>query len=68
MSSISLRIRQQGTTVAKVTGPVVEAEAEIMHYARQYRRDGELTIEHNAAGYWKRWAYLCQWPVDEARP
>lgn len=62
--SISFRIRQNGQTVAKVTGPQsVEVEAEIMHYARQYRTDGELTIEHNAAGHWRRFAYLCQWPI-----
>lgn len=60
---VAFRIRQDGQIQARVEGDMIEAEAEIMHYARQYRQDGELTIEHNAVGYWKRWAYMCQWPL-----
>ena len=26
-------------------------------------RDGDLTIQHNAEGHWKRYAALCQWPL-----
>ena len=57
------RIRQDGLTVAGAEGP--NAEAAILHYASQYREDGELTIQHNANGHWKRWALFCQWPVPE---
>lgn len=64
---IAFRIRQDGKTVAKAEGRFVEAEAEIMHYARLYRQDGEVTIQHNAEGYWKRYALLCQWPIPEAQ-
>lgn len=59
---IRFRIRMSGQTVASAEGRDVEAEAAIMHYARQYRRDGEVTIQHNAEGHWKRFALLCQWP------
>lgn len=52
------RIRQNNMTVASA-----DSEREIMHYAMQYRQDGEITIQHNAAGHWKRWALLCQWPL-----
>lgn len=57
----SFRIRQNGVTVCKTDGPI--AEGEIWHYAQQYRRDGELTIQHNVEGHWKRYALLCQWPI-----
>lgn len=64
----AFRIRQttvtgQQMTVASAVGPALEAEAEIMHYARQYRQDGEITIQHKEAGHWKRFALLCQWPI-----
>lgn len=59
----AFRIRVGNATVAKCEGLVEDAEAEIMHYARQYRRDGEITIQHNAEGHWKRYALLCQWPL-----
>lgn len=59
---VAFRLRQNGMTVAKCEGDTVEAEADIMHYARQYRQDGEVTIQHNAEGHWKRFALLCQWP------
>ena len=55
------RIRQGNTTVVKCEGR--NAEAEILNYASQYRQDGELTIQHNAEGHWKRYALLCQWPI-----
>lgn len=60
---VAFRIRQNGQTVARVDGDAISAEAEIMHYARQYRQDGEVTIQHYAEGYWKRFALLCQWPL-----
>lgn len=69
--TIAFRIRQGGQTVARVDGAdPISAEAEIMHYARQYRQDGEVTIQHNAEGHWKRFALLCQWPIasQEATP
>lgn len=58
------RIRQNGLTVVGTDGP--DAEAEIWRYAFQYREEGEVTIQFNSAGYWKRLALLCQWPA--ARP
>lgn len=63
-TKVAFRIKQGGAVVARVEGLPTEAEAEIMHYARQYRADGELTIQHNAEGYWKRFALLCQWPIQ----
>lgn len=30
----------------------------------QEKLDG-LTIHHNAAGHWKRFAYFCHWPTPE---
>lgn len=65
---LRFRIRQNGQTVASAEGNDIEAEAEIMHYARQYRQDGEVTIQHNAEGHWKRYALLCQWPVPNQEP
>ncbi len=67
-TEIAFRIRQKGQTVVRVEGRPIEAEAEIMHYARQYRQDGEVTIQHNAEGYWKRYALLCQWPLSHEEP
>lgn len=60
----AFRIRHNGQTVAKAEGP--NAEAEILHYAQQYRQDGEITVQHNAEGHWKRFALFCQWPTPEA--
>ena len=60
MIDVSFRIIQDRTTVAKCAGP--NAEREIWHYAHKYRQDGEVTIQHNAEGHWKRYALLCQWP------
>lgn len=60
---LSFRIRQDGNTVAQTHG--ANAEAEIMHYAMQYRQDGEITIQHNVEGHWKRFAYFCHWPTPE---
>lgn len=65
MTNVSFRIRQNNQTVVKVEGRAPESEAEIMHRAAQYRRDGEVTIQHNAEGHWKRWALLCQWPLPK---
>jgi hypothetical protein len=63
MDRIGFRIKQDGIVVARVDGPPDKAEREIMHYAAQYRQDGEITIQHNANGHWKRFALLCQWPL-----
>lgn len=60
---MAFRIKQNGLIVARVEGLPIEAEAEIMHYAIQYREEGELTIQHNAEGHWKRFMLVCQWPV-----
>ncbi len=60
MQDVAFRIRQGGMTVVKCEG--FNAETEIWRYATQYREDGELTIQHNADGYWKRYALLCMWP------
>lgn len=66
--NIRFRIRQNGMTVAGAEGE--NAETLIWQYAHQYRKDGEITIQHNAEGHWKRYALLCQWPssVTEATP
>lgn len=61
-SRIAFRVRQSGQTVACVEGDDhISAEAEIMHYARLYREEGDVAVQHNAAGHWKRFALLCQW-------
>lgn len=65
MNRIAFHIRQEGQTVARVEGAPPQALQEIMHYAAQYRQDGEITIQHNAEGHWKRFALLCQWPLPE---
>jgi len=57
----AFRIRMGNKTVAKCDGP--NARTEIHHYAEQFRAEGEVTIQHNAEGYWKRYALLCQWPI-----
>lgn len=62
---IRFRIRQDNQTVAAAEGPANFAEAEIMSHAARYRKDGEITIQHNAAGHWKRHALLAQWPLPE---
>jgi hypothetical protein len=65
------RIRQKGITAASVSGPdEVSSEGEILHYAMQYRRDGELTIERKVLGstggaYWKRHMLMAIWPPVE---
>lgn len=58
---IEYRIRQSGITVAKAS-----TELEAWHYAMQYWSDGELTIQHNAEGHWKRLALLCKRPEKES--
>lgn len=69
MTKIAFRVRQNGQTVARVEGvDLISAEAEIMHYARQYREEGEVTVQHNAEGHWKRFALLCQWPISGEKP
>ena len=60
---VAFRIRIGNMTVAKCEGDT--AESEIWNYARQYRQDGEITIQHNAEGHWKRYALLCQWPAPK---
>lgn len=70
MTKIAFRVRLYGQTVAPVEGTdPISTEAEIMHYARQYREEGEVTVQHNAEGHWKRFALLCQWPLPpEPKP
>ncbi len=65
------RIRQNGQTVASASGP--DAEVEILHYADQYRRDGEITIQAQHGSptnpgkwYWKRFMLMAQWPDENA--
>lgn len=65
------RIRQKGMTIAQASGP--NAESEIMHYAMQYRAEGELTIQaqHRSPSgggkwKWKRWMLMAQWPDESA--
>lgn len=58
---VAFRIRQNGMTVAKCEGE--RAEEEILVYAALYRQEGEVTIQHNAEGHWKRYALFCQWPI-----
>lgn len=65
------RIRQNNITVAEAHG--ANAEREIMHYAMQYRQDGELTIQVQHASptrpskwNWKRWALMAKWPDENA--
>lgn len=53
------RIRQNNITVAEAVGP--NAEYHIWHYAFQYRKDGDVTIQHNSEGRWKRFAFLIHW-------
>ena len=63
---VAFRIRQDNQTVVKVEGPDEAASvASIMHYAMLCRQDGEVTIQHNAEGHWKRWALMCQWPLPK---
>jgi len=42
---VEYRIRQDGVTVAQVSGSDLSAESQIMHYAQQYKQDGEVIIE-----------------------
>lgn len=62
MTAFRLRVNNQ--TVARTESSFDEqARREIHAYAEQYRADGEVTIQHNAEGHWKRYALLCQWPL-----
>ena len=63
LKNVAFRIKQNGQVIARTEGPPEEAEAEIWRYAFQYREEGELTIQHNAEGHWKRFALLAAWPV-----
>lgn len=58
---VSFRIRQNNKTLVKTEGE--NAEAEVMQHAMEHRKNGEVTIQHNAEGHWKRFALLCQWPA-----
>jgi hypothetical protein len=69
------RIRQDGMTVAAVSGPDDRAEGEILRYAMQYRQDGPLTIQRkqqhadpDGKWYWKRHALFERWPLPEGKP
>ena len=61
---MKFRIRHKGMTIAAASG--THAEAEIMHYARQYRVDHEITIqvahELPSGKSWKRHMLLAQFP------
>lgn len=57
------RIRQGGVTI--ITG---EDERAMWCYALEYRARGEVTIQHNAEGHWKRLALLAKWDALEAKP
>ena len=59
------RIRQNGMVVAGTAGPPLPAEADIMFYADQYRSEGDLTIQYHTGTHWKRFAFMCQWPIEE---
>ncbi|QXI63402.1 hypothetical protein CP157_01120 [Paracoccus marcusii] len=64
--SVRFRIRLAGQgIVAGTEGP--NAESAIWSYAMQYRADGEVTIQHNAEGHWKRHALLAQWPNPKVK-
>jgi len=58
------RIKQSGMIVAGSSGRSIEAEGEIIHYAHQYRKDGDLTIQYHTGTHWKRFAFMCQWPAE----
>ena len=67
------RIRQGNLTVAKVSGPLPVSESEILHYAMQYRQDGDITIQRQercpSAGsewFWKRHIFMAKWPAETA--
>lgn len=59
------RLRQNGKTVAQADGWEEAAQGEIMHYVRQYREEGEVTVQYWNGTHWKRWALFCQWPVPK---
>lgn len=65
------RIRQNGMTVAASCAKG-DNEAEILHYAMQYRKDGSCTVERkhvtpgSPKGYWKRHILFEQWPLAES--
>lgn len=52
---VRLRVRQGGTTVAELDASTMQrAEAEAFRYAMQYRKDGDVTIQHRLpSGMWK---------------
>lgn len=58
MTTTRFRIRQNDMTVCQA-----DEQKEILHYADQYRRDGEITIQYHTGTHWKRFATFCQWPV-----
>jgi len=67
------RIRQGGVTVASASGPDPVAQESILHYAMQYRQDGDLTIQRQerspSAGsewFWKRHMFMAKWPAETA--
>lgn len=60
---ISFRIRQFGYIKDVASGQnYLLSELKIMHSAFEYRQYGDVTIEHNYYGRWKRFALLSQWP------
>jgi len=60
------RIRQDDITVVEVDGEPEQAENSILHYAAQYRQDGEVTVQYHTGTHWKRFALFCQWPLRKS--
>jgi hypothetical protein len=62
---IGFRIRQNGATLSQGRGP--DAEAEIIRQAVACRNSGDVTVQHDACGHWKRFAFFSQWPDPAAK-
>lgn len=63
MAMAEFRIIQDKMVVAGVSGP--NAELDILHYAIEYRQDGELTIQYKKGNGWRKWAWLSKWPEEQ---
>lgn len=58
---IAFRVRLSGIPTVKFDG--ANAEQKAWEHALNMRKRGEVTIQHNAEGHWKRFALLCEWSV-----
>lgn len=64
------RVRIGTQTVAGTEGPdFISTEAQALHYAMQYREEGEVTVQRqhqDSTGktYWKRHALFAHLPKD----